>query len=693
MMGFVSSSPESADRTSEASAWDGQLLQRGGEEWRLTRLDDRFTACPVAGISLDELVQQIEADLMTSITMTPLTSAIVEFKVDPHHLEATMQRVRASQEVAFASHIYQLQDSPGTPLYVTHHLTLQFHEGVTADRMRAITQPLGLQVLKLVPGIPKAFVFEVTTQAPANPIKLANRLMRYAEVALAEPDVLVPVQPFYRPREDAYDQQWYLHSGAGEATASEAHIAIEAAWDVSRGSRSVIVAVLDDGFDLTHADLQGKDKIIAPKSLAIDHSLLPNFSTNHGTLCARLAVGEETGVGRIGVAPGCALMPVRMDAYLDDQQVEQLFEWVMTQGAAVVCCPWGLAAVSLPLSLRQRVAISRAATQGRQGKGCVIVFAAGNANRPIDGLSLNEPAVAASPLRGSTRWLNGFAIHPDVITVSGMTSLNQKAIGSNWGMGITVAAPCGCLPPEVTLPLMGRVPTAPPVNAPAGRSLQGTQQRHLGDGTSGACAIVAGVAALMLSVNPMLTAQQVKQLLQATADKVVDDQADAQLGLQFGTYDAKGYSLWFGYGRVNASAAVRAAQQALNPAPIPSRWLDYQNITLLDIPDNGTAGDMSPIYVEVDAPVCDIELRIYLEHSFLGDLEVYLVPPQGEPVLLQSRTLGRISVINKLYSLANVPMLQTVLNRSAKGEWRLQLVDRSPQNTGYLKQWQLRIGV
>ena len=78
-------------------------------------------------------------------------------------------------------------------------------------------------------------------------------------------------------------------------------------------------------------------------------------------------------------------------------------------------------------------------------------------------------------------------------------------------------------------------------------------------GTSSACPLVAGVAALVLSANPDLTAAEVKDVLQSTADKIVDPTPDPVLGMTEGDYDGAGHSLWFGHGKVNAAAAVAEA--------------------------------------------------------------------------------------------------------------------------------------
>ncbi len=90
--------------------------------------------------------------------------------------------------------------------------------------------------------------------------------------------------------------------------------------------------------------------------------------TSHGTACAGIALAEENGKGIVGVAPGCALMPIRTTGFLDDESVEDIFNWAIEKGASVISCSWGASAVYFPLSLRQRAAIARAATKGRNGK-------------------------------------------------------------------------------------------------------------------------------------------------------------------------------------------------------------------------------------------------------------------------------------------------------------------------------------
>lgn len=681
---------------------EGMILQQGGEELRLEKVGDRFTLRLAPATASETLVPQLNARSTKSIDAVDL----VEVQVDPGQLEQTMNRARSLEPVEFASHVYRLATSPQTFFYLTDELTVQFAPNVALDTVRAIATDLGLRSLKPLAGVPQTYIFQVTKQAVANPIKLANQLMRRPDVLTAEPNIVIRTQSHYRPKDPVYPQQWYLKSSGTGQQAPGADISAEAAWDITRGDRSIVVAITDDGFDLNHPDFQGVGKIVAPRDFKDNNALpLPEASSdNHGTACAGVAIAEENGVGIVGVAPGCSFMPIRTSGFLDDQAIENLFDWAVSQRASVISCSWGASAVYFPLSLRKRAALTRAATQGRNGKGCVIVFAAGNANRPTSG-SINEQGWPNNLVSGVTQWLNGFAIHPDVITVAACTSLNRKAAYSNWGDAISVCAPSNNAPPGMWLAPAGYVFTPPQVtgNLPgigvttADRT--GNPGYEAGDytntfgGTSSACPVVAGVAALVLSANPDLTAQEVRQILQATADKITDSTVDPQFGWNRGNYDANGHSDWFGYGKVNALRAVQSARSRLVAPPPVSRWLQLQNAIAVAIPDFNLQGAVSLIQVNEGATLRDIQITVDVAHSFLGDLEISLTAPTGETLLLQSRILGRQTRLQTMYSLQTTPTLRRLLNRPVRGPWQMRLVDFAPLNTGTLNRWQLNLGL
>ncbi|MFE1747262.1 S8 family serine peptidase [Coleofasciculus sp. H7-2] len=686
----------------------GRILQRGGEELALEKVSDRFTVRPATSdATSEEFALTIPAQAHQEIPgRSGMTPPLQEFIVDPSQRDEAMQAARESEDVAFASHVYKLKENPQTLIYLTDQVTIQFAPLVDEETQRAIASLFGLQLLRPVSGIPNTFVFEVSPQAQENPIKIANRLIGRKEVLTAEPNIVVRQEKHYRPKDSLYSKQWYLNNLGGSQMAAGSHISVEKAWDITRGIRSIVVAVADDGFDLNHPDFQGTGKIVAPKDFK-EQDFLPlpgDDNENHGTACAGVAVAEETGTGIVGVAPGCALMPLRTTGYLDDEAIEQLFDWAINNGAAVISCSWGPAAVYFPLSLRQRAALTRAATQGRDGKGCVIVFAAGNANRPISG-TINEQGWPNNLLKGPTQWLGGFTVHPDAIAVSACTSLNKKSAYSNWGTNVSVCAPSNNAPPGMWFEQTGYVSTAPEVRALLpGLGIFTTDRLGAAGydsnnftsdfgGTSSACPVVAGVAALILSANPDLTAKEVRQILQQTADKVVDPDSDPQLTFRLGSYDANGFSQWFGYGKVNAFKAVQAAQQQRVQPSQASQVLQGRNDNLVPIPDYNSQGVTSAINATNASPLRDIQVSVNIQHEFLGDIEVSLRSPNGITVLLQGRTLGSTTQLQATYTLQNTPALKQLLNKPAAGVWQLWVVDYAQMDTGTLNSWELTLGV
>ncbi|HYW17820.1 MAG TPA: S8 family serine peptidase [Nodularia sp. (in: cyanobacteria)] len=678
----------------------GMILQRGGEELILEKVLDRFTVRPRTEFTTQQLSQVLWGFWQRSIPQANLEL----FTVVPSQLESAMSEARGAENVAFAGHVYRMKDDPGTFVYLSDQITIQFASGVDSAIIEAIASRFGLVKQKSVQGLADTFVFLVSKQARENPLKITNQLQGLSEVLGAEPNILVKSDSHYRPRDTLYSQQWYLDHKGGNQLVAGSHISVEQAWDITRGVRSVVVAVVDDSFDLNHPDLQGSGKIVAPRDLR-KNGFLPipgERETSHGTACAGLAVAEENGTGIVGVAPGCALMPIRSTGFLDDESIENIFNHAVDQGASVISCSWGASAVYFPLSLRQRAAIARAVNTGRNGKGCVVLFAAGNANRPING-TVFERNWPGNLLQGNTNWLSGFPVHPDVIAVAASTSLNKKAAYSNWGTNIALCAPSNNAPPGLSFEGKGFINTQPAIASNLlGRGILTTDQvgtagldpgeftTNFG-GTSSAAPLVAGAAALVLSANPNLTSQQVKFILEESADKIVDSEPDLQLGMREGTYNSNGHSQWFGYGKVNAAKAVQAAQKLLSSVSSASKEVRVENSRQLSIPDNDQAGIKSAIAIQESSTIKNIQIIVNITHDFLGDLEIYLIAPNNQQVLLQNRTLGRRTNLQTTYTIASHPSLKQLLSLSAKGSWQLWLIDYAAEDVGKLNSWSLVI--
>lgn len=166
-----------------------------------------------------------------------------------------------------------------------------------------------------------------------------------------------------------------------------------------------------------------------------------------------------------------------------------------------------------------------------------VLFAAGNAN-----VSINDAT-----------HLNGFATHPLVIAVASSNSLDQRSDYSNFGAEIALCAPSsgGAGRAIITADVTGTCVDGNGVTRPRGYA-EGDYYRFF-KGTSSACALAAGVCALVLSAAPELGVAQLRGILQQTARRIGSPT----------DYGPDGHSDLFGFGCIDAAAAVAAAQGGL----------------------------------------------------------------------------------------------------------------------------------
>ncbi|MEN0004239.1 MAG: S8 family serine peptidase [Bacteroidota bacterium] len=540
-------------------------LYRGGHQITIERASEFFTAILPEAHQREALQKH---------------QAVHEFKRVFQHVykvrtyddkrDELMAQIRTNEQVpCICHHAYHPAGDHNTRYYLTDTIVVCFKDAVSTRNIERLLAAHGLVLIKSF-SQKNTYLLRVTASAGKNPVKVCAVMHELPELVFAEPNLVNRFQPMYTPNDTLFSQQWHLDSRGGIELLKAADVDAPKAWEISRGDREIIVAVLDDGFDITHPDLRGDGKIVGPRDFADDDFFpLPvrTAENYHGTPCAGVAIAEENGTGVVGMAPRCRFMPVRFNLNADDSLLYDIFEYAGRQ-ADVLSCSWGPVPAFAPLSsLLYRQLSELAATGGPRGNGAIICFAAGNYNAPIQDLE-NTRFEWRHPRRGIINAtgpiINGHAAHPDVICVSASTSQNRKAAYSNWGKEITVAAPSNNWHPldrQVRLP---------------GRSIWTTDNevyglgyepgsRYTGNfgGTSSSAPLVAGIAALIRSVYPSFTTAQVRDILIAGTDKIEDGQADPVLNLRKGNYDAAGHSEWFGYGKVNAHKALVKAKQLL----------------------------------------------------------------------------------------------------------------------------------
>ncbi len=107
------------------------------------------------------------------------------------------------------------------------------------------------------------------------------------------------------------------------------------------------------------------------------------------------------------------------------------------------------------------------------------------------------------------------------------------------------------------------------------------------------------------------------------------------------------------------------------------------------IPDNQIEGIFDTISVDEDAIIAGVEVTLDIAHTYQGDLRVALLAPWGDAILLHQRQGGGVDNIQRVITEADLPSLANLHGRSTQGDWRLQVQDLAPADTGTLNHWAL----
>ncbi|MDR1370840.1 MAG: S8 family serine peptidase [Dysgonamonadaceae bacterium] len=419
---------------------------------------------------------------------------------------------------------YMLEYSDGVLQAPTEGVFVKCREGQTIDKvMSKVDLQKVVKSIRLINS--KQQIFRAELNVSLNDIMdAAIRLYETGLVEFAEPDFMRLLHPAANPY---FPNQWGLENTGQYGGIAGYDIKAESAWGITKGDSNIKIAVIDEGVELTHPDLSGNllSGFDATTGSSSGSGGGPQAGDYHGTCCAGIAAALDNNIGIIGVAPSCKIIPIRI-AYNNssgnwvtyDSWIKNGIEYAWsTADADVLSNSWGGGAPSSTITSE----IQNAVTYGRNGKGSLVVFC-----------SMNGNSAVAYPASLST------VIAVGAISQCGerksFSSCDGEGWGSNYGTNLDIIAPGVKI---YTTTLNGN---------------------YISDfnGTSAACPHVAGVAALVLSVNPNLIVQQVRNIIESTAQKVRPDlyTYSTTSGHPNGTWNNE-----MGYGLVNAYAAVQAA--------------------------------------------------------------------------------------------------------------------------------------
>ncbi len=527
--------------------------------------------------------------------------------------------------------------------------------------------------------------------------------------------------------------QWHLQNSGQTAFSDVAGTAgqdinVWSVYNAGYTGSGVVIAVVDTGLEIAHEDLAGNVVAGLSHNFATGSANPTNTATSsgdHGTSVGGLSAARAgNGVGGQGVAPGAGLVGYNfLQTGTSTDQVSSLGGQSYSAGVEVFNQSYGFGTPS-PFTIIGivRDQLVDGITNLREGKGAIYVKSAGNGFIDFgDNPSQNNADcqyATGSGLSCQNTNMDPQNAEPYNITVAALDAGGVKSSYSTAGAGVWISAPggeygcnsnyvTGCSnyePAMVTTDQSGCAKGYSPGSTPVNQMQSGYAENascnytSTFNGTSSAAPVLSGVVALLLEANPNLTWRDVKHILAGTARQV--DAGIAAVTLLSGAYvaepawttNAAGYKFhnWYGFGAVNAQAAVSAAlSYSTNLGTLTETTPQSGGTSVTSIPDGSATGATNTVVLSGTPTFIEaVQIVVTVSHGNLGELGIELLSPGGTRSVLLNANNG----FEGTNSAANMVLLSNAFyGETSVGTWTMTIVDTASSNTGSLTSWSIKI--
>ena len=367
--------------------------------------------------SIDPVLQQagVERDQLASLASIDGGKSNI---VDIYQVEdaQAVDRLLSARESEVAVFPVLMDPVSKRRMIATDEIIVQFSDGVGGAEAEFLFSTEGLEVVASpVPSAPGQYLVRMASASSTNAFARAGQIAGQPGVEWVEPNFLRELELYFIPNDADFGRQQYLRNVGGtehNGAVADADVDAELAWDITTGHSEVVIAIIDTGVDIDHQELNwetGKvfvnpgefgsgretngidddgngyvDDVRGWDFYSQDNNPRPGSSASaaHGTACAGIAAARgNDGQGIAGIAYGSRILPIKINAdngttFASEFNVGRAIRYAADY-ADVLSSSWGGGSPTVAIN----TAIDYAATSGRNGKGCGVFFASGNAGR------------------------------------------------------------------------------------------------------------------------------------------------------------------------------------------------------------------------------------------------------------------------------------------------------------------------
>lgn len=454
-------------------------------------------------------------------------------------LEAWLDSVTAAGQAEFASPVFTTES--GHAAISTPWILIEFARDCSPQQAQEIIRRVtgSTEWEQDWSNMPGAYRVHCATGSGCTALSWANELATLSEVVYAEPDMIFTGTPNLIPNDPSFGSQWALNNTGQGGGVPDIDVDAPEAWDITIGSPEIAIVIIDVGVEDIQPDLtvvDGTDTTSQGPGPGYPVSALDNHGT---TMAGPAAATINNDEGIVGVAPGCSLMSARTFIMVDDTSWTSMASWTVD-------------------SLNWAQNVGARVTNNSNAYGFT---SAAVANKYASSRLAGMVHFSSSGNAGAS----GITYPGSLATVMSVGSVDREGIRStfsNFGTGLNFLAP------GETVRTTDR----------AGASGYVSGDYFSGNGTSLASPHAAGVAALLLSLNPGLTAAEVEQVLEESC-------------FDLGT---PGYDSLHGWGLINARNAVEDCNANGTPDAMDltlGNDTDCNNNGIPDACDSNALGD------------------------------------------------------------------------------------------------------